>query len=429
MNEDAPQPVGPLLAEPAPSGGMVTLAVQCAVGIWLLQVITGFRLPWSPIVVTDGDSGAAVRQLVFTGGGLIGTLWLFLNARLAHVLPGRGPVFVLVAWTMLSAVYSIEPDLTIKRSIILAFCVTMLVAIVTSVRDPLAVLARWVTAATGLAAWISIAVSIVLPANCWSIAERPGLAGVTGHPNQLGSIVGIGLLVSLGIHARGLEGMLVLVAQVGLVLALVMTKSMTCLSFTIIGVALFLVLRARPKSLMTAAVIAAPVIAAAACLGFMAIRDGLLSAAGKDASLSGRTELWHVVLQQISERPILGTGFGAFWREGRGRELVGNWNPRQSHEAYFDVMLDLGLVGLCLVAAVIGSVTVAPVLASVARGVRLSRQSAATIAMVLGLCGSYGLGESFLLKTDKFPFFVVLWVALAFSARVTSLDTPVESRQ
>ena len=52
------------------------LALVACTLVWMIQVIAGFRTPWSSIVVSDGDSGGAVRQLVFASGGLLGTVWL-----------------------------------------------------------------------------------------------------------------------------------------------------------------------------------------------------------------------------------------------------------------------------------------------------------------------------------------------------------------
>ena len=42
----------------------------------------------------------------------------------------------------------------------------------------------------------------------------------------------------------------------------------------------------------------------------------LLIYSGKDSTLTGRTDIWAIGLQVISERPFFGVGFGAFWVEG-----------------------------------------------------------------------------------------------------------------
>ncbi len=409
-----------------PQSRLITLAMGVASAVWLVQLICGFRVPWASIVVSDADSGAAVRQIVFSAGGLLGAAWLWSNARLTHVASGRTPIMLVLVWAAASTFYSAEPVLTVKRSVILIFCALLLMAMVTAAPRPGVSAGRWITCATGIAAWVSVAASAVLPAECWSIAERPGLAGVTGHPNQLGGIVGIGLIVSLGVESRGVSRLAVLVAQAGLLAALIMSKSMTCLVFTLAGVAIYVALRAGPAARASTVVLLIPVLAGVACIGLGVLRDDALAVAGKDASLSGRTDLWAVVGQEIREHPVLGAGYGAFWREGRGRQLVSTWNPRQSHQAYLDLLLDLGLVGMGLVGAVVFSGTLAPLIAGAARGATPSSQQAALIAMVLSLCGVYALGESFLLKADKFAFFVMLWSILAMTDARSAIEPSVE---
>ena len=96
--------------------------------IWFIQLITGFRAPWSPIVVSDGDSGAAIRQLAFTAAGLSAFLWFFFSSPTAAVFTSRGSLLALLTIILASTLWSQQPSLTIKRSIILLFGVLTLAA-------------------------------------------------------------------------------------------------------------------------------------------------------------------------------------------------------------------------------------------------------------------------------------------------------------
>ena len=42
----------------------------------------------------------------------------------------------------------------------------------------------------------------------------------------------------------------------------------------------------------------------------------MLTALGRSATLTGRTRIWQMSLDNIAQRPWLGYGFGAFWRPG-----------------------------------------------------------------------------------------------------------------
>jgi exopolysaccharide production protein ExoQ len=73
---------------------------------------------------------------------------------------------------------------------------------------------------------------------------------------------------------------------------------------------------------------------------------------GKDPTMSGRTQIWSAILDSGLKQPLLGFGYGAFWRGQNGESLniflqtgFALW---QGHNAFLDIWLDLGLVGLSL---------------------------------------------------------------------------------
>lgn len=76
----------------------------------------------------------------------------------------------------------------------------------------------------------------------------------------------------------------------------------------------------------------------------------LFSAIGKDATLTGRTELWPLVIDKIWKHPWLGYGYGGFWQGWNGESadiwLAAAWTPNHPHNGYLALCLDLGLLGL-----------------------------------------------------------------------------------
>jgi exopolysaccharide production protein ExoQ len=82
----------------------------------------------------------------------------------------------------------------------------------------------------------------------------------------------------------------------------------------------------------------------------------LIQEAGRDSTLTGRTELWDVVLH-MDPRPILGHGFESFWLGDRLKTLhsLWYWKPTQAHNGYIEMYLNLGWVGLLFLAGVIVS--------------------------------------------------------------------------
>jgi len=74
----------------------------------------------------------------------------------------------------------------------------------------------------------------------------------------------------------------------------------------------------------------------------------LAEAVGRDPTLTGRTNIWRVVLS-TNTNPLLGTGYESFWLGPRLRwvqERSGGIN--EAHNGYLEVYLNLGLIGLFL---------------------------------------------------------------------------------
>jgi O-antigen ligase len=68
----------------------------------------------------------------------------------------------------------------------------------------------------------------------------------------------------------------------------------------------------------------------------------MATAAGRDATLTGRTEIWAGLLPVAMERPILGTGFGGFWTSLTKTVFT----VSEAHSGYLELLLELGFVGI-----------------------------------------------------------------------------------
>jgi exopolysaccharide production protein ExoQ len=77
---------------------------------------------------------------------------------------------------------------------------------------------------------------------------------------------------------------------------------------------------------------------------------------GRDATLSGRTEIWRQVWIAIADRPCLGYGFSAFWQGFSGP----SWNVVvalhfvlfHAHNGLLEIWLELGVFGVLLFLAI-----------------------------------------------------------------------------
>jgi exopolysaccharide production protein ExoQ len=82
------------------------------------------------------------------------------------------------------------------------------------------------------------------------------------------------------------------------------------------------------------------------------ITNTVLGWLGKDPTLTGRTDIWDVMLEKIQERLWFGYGFDGFWHGIYGESFyVRNavrWDLPNAHNGYLDLAIEIGIVGLAL---------------------------------------------------------------------------------
>src|SRR6266446_884530 len=78
---------------------------------------------------------------------------------------------------------------------------------------------------------------------------------------------------------------------------------------------------------------------------------GMVGALGKDPTLTGRTQIWKLVLG-LHTNPLVGTGFESFWlgpRLEKMRTALPNFPVNEAHNGYLEVYLNLGWTGICFI--------------------------------------------------------------------------------
>jgi exopolysaccharide production protein ExoQ len=89
------------------------------------------------------------------------------------------------------------------------------------------------------------------------------------------------------------------------------------------------------------------------CIAFALFGVPLLTAIfsmlGRDMTLTGRTEIWAILMTSIAKHPLLGYGFYAFWQGLNGESanviLAAHWMFGYAHNGLLEIVLQLGLVG------------------------------------------------------------------------------------
>lgn len=87
-------------------------------------------------------------------------------------------------------------------------------------------------------------------------------------------------------------------------------------------------------------------------------RAQIFSLIGKSPDMTGRTKIWRIVLDLIDQRPLQGWGWSSYWvpwvEPYDGLVVINNVPYFQAHNAFLDVWLQLGIIGLGLFLLLVG---------------------------------------------------------------------------
>jgi O-antigen ligase len=87
------------------------------------------------------------------------------------------------------------------------------------------------------------------------------------------------------------------------------------------------------------------------------ILEPIVGLLGREINLTGRDAVWRAVLEE-KVNPIIGTGAYSFWMGDRIEVgISGLRGANEAHNAYLEVYLNVGLVGLALYLAMLASCT------------------------------------------------------------------------
>lgn len=137
-----------------------------------------------------------------------------------------------------------------------------------------------------------------------------------------------------------------------LLVFIVMAKAVSALGVTFLLVLIMMVIQLsrrleRNLALMLSAGLI--IFCVAFALFGVPILAQVVGAFGRDMTLTGRTEIWSILMESIVKRPLLGYGFYAFWQGLTGESanviMEAHWFFGYAHNGLLEIVLQLGLVG------------------------------------------------------------------------------------
>ncbi len=307
---------------------------------------TWFRVYAGSFVVAQPSD--PITQLAFLGcyGFLLSRLHgnekQFIKAIRVEPL-----LFAWVGYFLLSAVWSEAPGITIDVSII--FLLTTLVGYYLFIRFELEEVIWMIMWVSLIGVVCNLVVCLALP----TYGTTPlGWSGVQTDKNSLGRS-SVFELVNLLMAARLFRRFRVIcyLGASGSLYLMFGSTSGTSLGggLALIGfMVLFQAFRGR-KTLYGAVATSyftAVVVGIYVGLTQLEVVAGIV---GKDVSLTGRTDLWVLVIKEIPKRFWFGSGAGAFWTDwfGPAHEVWIAFGGRlpHAHNALLEYMLELGIIG------------------------------------------------------------------------------------
>lgn len=313
--------------------------------------------------------GNPVDRAVYTALLLVGIVVL-LNRRtqVGMILRANWPILGFFLYCAVSFLWSDYPSVAFKRWI-KALGDLVMVLIVLSDREQLAAIRRLLARTAYTAIPLSILLIKYYPAlgtmySPWG--GRVVYMGVTVNKNALGAICvcfGLGSLWRFitAYQGRSSPRRTQALAAHGVVLIMVVwllsiTHSMTAsFSFLMAGTLLITTnSRAVIRRPLVVHALGAAMLVISASVLFLGVSPNTLKVIGKDPTLTDRTELWTVLLSLV-RNPWFGTGFDSFWLGPRLQKIwsVYWWAPNEAHNGYIEVFLNLGWIGVALLAVVL----------------------------------------------------------------------------
>lgn len=276
----------------------------------------------SLVLVLTGTSLGA--DLFLVCGVLLALPWLAGRLNLMFRSPG---LWLIPSFALLSVIWSQDPSATLRAALELCltigsafltagllrpreFVATMLIGLLFAAVLSLLFGKYGVDGMSGQTVFLGVFASkntlamimtlLVLFASAALLdTQQPAFIRIAGA-------IGLPLSIPLLLHAHSVGAFLTAGFSVVMLLLIVVISRLT--------------LRERMLLLTVGAILAVPVAILAVNMAYNGtlanLESSFLAEVGKDPTLTGRTVLWQIALNQISKSPFFGIGYEAFWVQG-----------------------------------------------------------------------------------------------------------------
>jgi exopolysaccharide production protein ExoQ len=311
--------------------------------------------------------GSYILQIQFGSIFVIGAwlAWRNKNTSLANVRSMNLLLLLLVLYCLLTVIWSPYPTVTLKRVTQLVGLIIVAIAIAPPIGRAQQLISTMLATFTGLIL-LSIVVVLTVPSIGIDAQLNHAWRGIFPQKNGLGAVAALSTIFWIQqMYVKRLPLIICILGGLMSLFILIMTKSTTALLVCMFCAGLYIWIRKRHLAdyFATTRLILIGIIFLSACLILFYMFESRLPTwseifypihyfSNKSSDLTGRTDIWQLVLLEINLHPWQGIGYGAFWLgEGSPSQYiidVLHWIPLQSHNGYVDILNELGIIGLAL---------------------------------------------------------------------------------
>jgi len=329
-------------------------AEETAVYILIFQFSTALVA----LLLTDpGDLASASslgRNLWYPGylAILLLTLrWLPKVIRMAVFNP---LLVTCILWCGLSYIWSIHPDVTLRRSV--ALLMTTLFGLVLAARYDWNELVQRLASVFLAMAVISLFLAVFIPSlGQMQEIHQGAWRGAWLEKNSFGVRMAMGLALMMCAFAMQPKRWWLWVPGGVLCFGLVvMSTSKAALLAALVAICGFLVIRVFRRFPILRIPVMYSVVIGVTLLMFLLIfmPDMMFELIGKERTLTGRTDIWNALATAIKEKPLLGYGYGTFWQGLTGPSywvrFSLEWGVPTAHNGWVETWLSAGVVAVVL---------------------------------------------------------------------------------
>ena len=320
--------------------GWVALALLCA--LWAITALTVNRVSWRSLPLT------LVLVLAWIA---LSPLWSPYPVTAAALTAG----FLLTVTVGVALATTIQLDELFRR-----FSIALRILLVSSLVFEFAVaLSGTPLYPVGVNAPPGTSIEL---AWCRALLFVDGgrIQGVVGNANLLAMLALLFLITALVRFAKN-QGRRLAVVDVALALLLLYKTSSATVSLAALAVfgVWALAWFARRPRLVTRIGFSTLLVAALGVIGFSITNwPTVATALGKSPDMTNRFGIWEAVIGRIAEQPVIGYGFAGWWPTWDGWfaiHSIRDVRVQQAHNAWLDITMQTGVVGLGLFAALVVS--------------------------------------------------------------------------